>query len=64
MATDKNFVDFVLDQIENAGMIKARSMFGEYALFSDGKIFALNLPPKIIKIIKKVLQTCFFTIFI
>jgi len=32
MATDKAFVDFVLDQIENAG---------EYWVFSNGKIFAL-----------------------
>jgi len=41
MATDKAFVDFVLDQIENAGEIKAKKMFGEYGVFSDGKIFAL-----------------------
>lgn len=41
MASDKEFVDFVLDQIENAGEITARKMFGEYGVFSDGKIFAL-----------------------
>ena len=41
MATDKAFVDFVLDQIENAGEIKAKKMFGEYGVFSNGKIFAL-----------------------
>lgn len=41
MATDKVFVDFVLDQIENAGEITAKKMFGEYGVFSDGKIFAL-----------------------
>lgn len=41
MATDKEFVDFVLDQIVNAGNITAKSMFGEYGIFSDGKIFAL-----------------------
>jgi TfoX/Sxy family transcriptional regulator of competence genes len=41
MATDKAFVDFVLDQIENAGEITAKKMFGEYGVFSDGKIFAL-----------------------
>ncbi len=41
MASDKNFVDFVVDQIENAGKITAKSMFGEYGLFSDRKIFAL-----------------------
>ena len=41
MATDKAFVDFVLDQIEHAGEITAKKMFGEYGVFSDGKIFAL-----------------------
>jgi TfoX/Sxy family transcriptional regulator of competence genes len=41
MATDKEFVDFVLDQIENAGEITAKKMFGEYGIFSSGKIFAL-----------------------
>ncbi len=41
MATDKKFVDYILEQIENAGEITAKSMFGEYGIFSDGKIVAL-----------------------
>lgn len=41
MATDKTFVDFVVNQIKNAGEIKAKSMFGEYGIFSNGKIFGL-----------------------
>lgn len=41
MATDANFVEFVTDQIENAGEITAKKMFGEYAIYSDGKIFGL-----------------------
>jgi TfoX/Sxy family transcriptional regulator of competence genes len=41
MASNKEFVDFVLDQIENAGEITARKMFGEYGVYSDGKIFGL-----------------------
>ncbi len=41
MASDKEFVDFVLDQIENAGEITAKKMFGEYGLYSNKKIFAL-----------------------
>lgn len=41
MASDQNFMDFVLDQIENAGQITAKKMFGEFGVFSDGKIFAL-----------------------
>lgn len=41
MASDKEFVDFVLDQIVNSGEITAKKMFGEYGLYSDGKLFAL-----------------------
>jgi TfoX/Sxy family transcriptional regulator of competence genes len=41
MATDKKFMEFVLDQIKNAGEITAKSMFGEYSVYSDGKLFAL-----------------------
>ena len=41
MAISKEFVDFVVDQIENAGEITAKSMFGEYGIFSNGKIFGL-----------------------
>ena len=41
MASDKAFLDFIVDQIENAGEITYRPMFGEYALYSDAKIFAL-----------------------
>ncbi len=41
MASKKEFVEFVVGQIEKAGEVTARSMFGEYAVFSDGKIFAL-----------------------
>ena len=43
MASDKAFVDFVLDQIENAGEITSKSMFGEYGVFSNKKIFNWNL---------------------
>lgn len=41
MASDENFVKFIVDQIENAGEIHARKMFGEYAIYSDGKVVAL-----------------------
>lgn len=41
MASDPNFVDFVLDQIKNAGQITAKKMFGEYGIYADGKIFGL-----------------------
>ncbi len=41
MASDQTFVDFIVDQIENAGEISAKKMFGEYALYSGEKLFAL-----------------------
>lgn len=41
MATDQKFVDFVLEQIEHAGDITAKKMFGEYGIYADGKIFGL-----------------------
>lgn len=41
MASDLGFVEFIVDQIENAGEITYKKMFGEYALYSDGKVVAL-----------------------
>ena len=41
MASDLDFVKYVVDQIENAGSISYRKMFGEYALYSAGKVVAL-----------------------
>ena len=41
MASDQNFVDFVMEQIKNAGEISAKKMFGEYGIYADGKLFGL-----------------------
>ncbi len=41
MASNQNFVDFVTAQIQHVGEISAKKMFGEYALYADGKIFGL-----------------------
>ena len=41
MSSNENFVKFIVNQIENAGVITYKKMFGEYALYSDGKIVAL-----------------------
>ena len=41
MASDQAFVDFIVDQLEEAGEITSRKMFGEYGVYCDGKIFAL-----------------------
>ena len=47
MATRKEFADFVLEQIENAGMIEVKKMFGEYGLYADGKIVGLICDDKL-----------------
>ena len=41
MATDLDIVEFVADQIDDRCDISYRKMFGEYALYSKGKIVAL-----------------------
>jgi TfoX/Sxy family transcriptional regulator of competence genes len=41
MSSDKSYMDFVIDQIDNAGEITFIHMFGEYGIYSNGKIFAL-----------------------
>jgi TfoX/Sxy family transcriptional regulator of competence genes len=41
MATSQNTIDFIVEQIADAGDVSARKMFGEYGLYCDGKIFAL-----------------------
>ena len=47
MASEQTFVDFIVDQIENAGEISAKKMFGEYALYSGEKMFALICDDKL-----------------
>lgn len=41
MATQQRTVDFILEQLQPAGDVSARKMFGEYALYCDGKVVAL-----------------------
>ncbi|NPD46330.1 MULTISPECIES: TfoX/Sxy family protein [unclassified Lentimicrobium] len=41
MATDKDFVNYVADQMEQAGEIRTRAMFGEYGIYCNDKFFAL-----------------------
>jgi len=41
MASDLDFVEFVTDQIHNECEMSFRKMFGEYALYSNGKVVAL-----------------------
>ena len=41
MASQQSMVDFIVDQISEAGEVSARKMFGEYGLYCGGKMVAL-----------------------
>ena len=41
MASHQDFVDYVAEQLREAGSIRSRKMFGEYGLFCDGVFFAV-----------------------
>jgi len=41
MASDKSFIEFIVDQMGNAGPISYRKMFGEYAIYCGKKVVAL-----------------------
>ncbi len=41
MASKIEFVEFIVDQLREAGDITYKKMFGEYGLYCNGKIFAV-----------------------
>jgi TfoX/Sxy family transcriptional regulator of competence genes len=41
MATSQSTIDFILDQLSNVEKVSARKMFGEYALYCQGKVVGL-----------------------
>lgn len=41
MASDIEFVQYVADQIADAGNIRYMKMFGEYGLYCDDKVFGV-----------------------
>lgn len=41
MASDKQFIAFIVDQLAHVGQITSRPMFGEYVIYGNGKVFAL-----------------------
>ena len=41
MASHPDFVRFVSEQLQAAGHIRSRKMFGEYGLYCDGVFFAV-----------------------
>lgn len=38
MATDPDFIEYVCEQIRHAGHVTSRRMFGEYAVYVDGRV--------------------------
>lgn len=41
MATSRDTTDFILELLDGAGAVSVRAMFGEYALYLDGKVLGL-----------------------
>lgn len=41
MASNPDFVQYIVDQCGKAGDITARKMFGDYGVYCNGKIFGL-----------------------
>ncbi|NTW51775.1 MAG: TfoX/Sxy family protein [Chlorobiaceae bacterium] len=41
MASDSAFVEYICAQMGGAGTIASRKMFGEYAIYCEGKVVAL-----------------------
>jgi len=41
MASRQSTVDYLLEQIKEAGTVSYKKMFGEYAIYCNGKVVAL-----------------------
>ena len=41
MASNPDFVQYIVDQCSGAGSVEAKKMFGDYGIYCDGKIFGL-----------------------
>ncbi|CDZ78444.1 Regulator of competence-specific genes [Legionella massiliensis] len=41
MSSKQSTVDYILEQITRAGTIRAKKMFGEYAIYCEDKVVAL-----------------------
>jgi TfoX/Sxy family transcriptional regulator of competence genes len=41
MASDASFVEFVIGQIVDVGLVESKKMFGEYAIYCNSKVVAL-----------------------
>lgn len=47
MASHPDFVNYVTEQLQEAGSIRSRKMFGEYGLYCDGVFFAVICDDKL-----------------
>ena len=41
MASNQKTADYILEQIQSAGAVSAKKMFGEYTIYCDEKVVAL-----------------------
>ena len=41
MGSHREFVEFITEQLREAGDVRSRPMFGEYGLYCDGMFFAV-----------------------
>ena len=41
MATQDSIAEYLVEQVSQAGVVRIRKMFGEYALYCDDKVVAL-----------------------
>lgn len=41
MASNQEFVDYIVEQLSSCGKVTSRKMFGEFALYCDDKVVAL-----------------------
>lgn len=47
MASKQHTVDFIVDKVSAAGVVSARKMFGEHAIYCDGMLVALICDDKL-----------------
>ncbi len=47
MPSTEDFTQFVADQLESAGDVRYKKMFGEYCLYIDDKVFAFICDDKL-----------------
>jgi DNA transformation protein len=47
MASEQSTVDFLVDQMSEAGVLRSRKMFGEYAIYCNEKVVAFVCDDKL-----------------